>query len=514
MTDSLAAALDALAAVAEQAGVDPATARREGEALAATVSEPSRAAFVDWSEQTGRSRSAEDFFDAASRGRRYRSAPTAAMSLLAAQGSALAPAYAAALGDVALAAATLGDPDPRAAGTAHLAAAAQLREPAPRQVAPTVGDEVASTLLQQLGAVQRKLAGMQEQSSAASDAAVVEPRERSEQRVETPGPPTATAPDPSSPEPEPEPEPETPPRTVEELLAELDGLVGLTTVKEEIHKQAAVLRIEGLRKEAGLGSPAITRHLVFNGNPGTGKTTVARLVAGIYKALGLLSKGQLVEVDRSELVAGYLGQTAAKTAEVVASAIGGVLFIDEAYALSGDQYGTEAINTLVKEMEDHRDDLVVIVAGYPGPMAVFVAQNPGLESRFRTHLDFPDYTDDELVEIFRLMASGAEYDAGDEVLDRLRAGLLTTPRGESFGNARHVRNLLEAAIGRHAWRLREVDAPTVEQLRTLEEDDLDAPVPLTPPDDVTPPEVVDLGEVREDAPDPVPVDPEPTEEAP
>ncbi len=165
-------------------------------------------------------------------------------------------------------------------------------------------------------------------------------------------------------------------------------------------------------------------------------------------------------------------------------------------------------------MEDHRDDLVVIVAGYPGPMAVFVAQNPGLESRFRTHLDFPDYTDDELVEIFRLMASGAEYDAGDEVLDRLRAGLLTTPRGESFGNARHVRNLLEAAIGRHAWRLREVDAPTVEQLRTLAEDDLDAPVPLTPPDDVTPPEVVDLGEVREDAPDPAPDDPEPTEEAP
>ncbi len=319
MTDSLAAALDALAAVAEQAGVDPVTARREGEALAATVSEPSRAAFVDWSEQTGRSRSAEDFFDAASRGRRYRSAPTATMSLLAAQGSARAPAYAAALGDVALAAATLGDPDPRAAGTAHLAAVAQLREPAPRQVAPTVGDEVASTLLQQLGAVQRKLAGMQEQASAASDAAVVEeqasaasdaavveqqasaasdaavvePDERQRGGVETPGPPTATAPDPSSPDPEPDPEPQTPPRTVEELLAELDGLVGLTTVKEEIHKQAAVLRIEGLRKEAGLGSPAITRHLVFNGNPGTGKTTVARLVAGIYKALGLLSKGQL-----------------------------------------------------------------------------------------------------------------------------------------------------------------------------------------------------------------------------
>ncbi len=160
MNSSLAAALDALGDVAERAGVDPATARREGEALAATVSEPSKGAFVDWSEQTGRARSAEDFFDAASRGRRYRSAPTATMSLLAAQGSSHAPAYAAALGDVALEAATLGEPDPRAAGTAHLAAAAQLREPGPRQVAPTVGDEVASSLLQQLSAVQRKLAGM------------------------------------------------------------------------------------------------------------------------------------------------------------------------------------------------------------------------------------------------------------------------------------------------------------------------------------------------------------------
>ncbi len=501
MTDSLAAALDALVDVAEQAGVDPATARREGEALAATVAEPSKGAFVDWSEQTGRARSAEDFFDAASRGRRYRSAPTATMSLLAAQGSSRAPAYAAALGDVALEAAALGEPDPRATGTAHLAAAAQLREPAPRQVAPTVGDEVASTLLQQLSVVQRKLAGMQ--ASAASDAAVVEPDERQRGGVETPGPPTATQPDPTSPEePEKEPEPETPPKTVDELLAELDELVGLAGVKEEIHKQAAVLRIEGLRKEAGLGSPDITRHLVFNGNPGTGKTTVARLVAGIYKALGLLSKGQLVEVDRSELVAGYLGQTAAKTAEVVKSAIGGVLFIDEAYSLSGDQYGSEAINTLVKEMEDHRDDLVVIVAGYPGPMAVFVAQNPGLESRFRTHLHFPDYSDDELVDIFELMASDAEYDAGTEVLDRLRAGLLTTPRGESFGNARHVRNLLEAAIGRHAWRLREVGEPTVEQLRTLEADDLDEPVPLTPPDDPSAPGVVEIAPVGDtSAPD-------------
>jgi AAA+ superfamily predicted ATPase len=259
---------------------------------------------------------------------------------------------------------------------------------------------------------------------------------------------------------------------VEELLAELDGLTGLGAVKREIHKQAAVLRIEGLRKEAGLGQPTITRHLVFNGNPGTGKTTVARLVAGIYRALGLLSKGQLIEVDRSELVAGYLGQTAEKTSAVVKSALGGVLFIDEAYSLAGDQYGKEAIDTLVKEMEDQRNDLVVIVAGYPGPMAGFIAENPGLESRFRTTLDFADYTDEELVTIFGSMAKAADYDAADDVLGQLRAVLGTTERGPAFGNARFVRNALEAAIGRQAWRLRDVPAPSVEQLRSLSAADL------------------------------------------
>jgi SpoVK/Ycf46/Vps4 family AAA+-type ATPase len=220
-------------------------------------------------------------------------------------------------------------------------------------------------------------------------------------------------------------------------------------------------------------------------------------VAGIYKAIGLLSKGQLVEVDRSELVAGYLGQTAIKTAEVTAKAYGGVHFIDEAYSLNGDQYGEEAINTLVKEMEDHRDDLVVIVAGYPEPMNEFIANNPGLASRFRTEIIFENYTDDELCSIFTSMAAKADFDLGDGCLAEFRRQLAFQLRDENFGNGRYARNLLEAAIGRHAWRLRDVNEPTLEQLRTLVAEDLidpDQPVGLTPPQEIPPSEPVEFGE--------------------
>lgn len=494
---TLADALDALVATARAAGLDEAAARAEGEAVAATVSERSRGAFVGWSEQTGRAVSAEEHQLAAKRGNRFRAGPTPLMAELLLAKSAASADYAGALADVALAGSRLGEPGPDAVGAATTVTTAQLGggaslTPSPaapgafdlptRQPVPGIGSEVLDQVRRVGDQVRRQLSALNSSTPvppAAPDApAPAEPAAQTGD-LQAGGVQTQAA-SPVVPPAE-EAEPEEPTKTVEELLAELDALTGLDTVKGEIHRQAAVLRVEGLRKKAGLDTPTITRHLVFNGNPGTGKTTVARLVAGIYRALGLLTKGQLVEVDRSELVAGYLGQTAAKTAEVVASAEGGVLFIDEAYSLSGDQYGKEAIDTLVKEMEDKRNDLVVIVAGYPLPMAVFISENPGLESRFRTTIDFADYTDDELAEIFSSMVAGADYDAGEPVLDRLREILGAAQRGPSFGNARFVRNLMEAAIGRHAWRLRDIAEPTLEQLRTLEPEDLVAD--LNQPDD-------------------------------
>ena len=492
---TLAAALAALDAAAAAAGVDPGVARAEGEALAATVSEAATGAYLDWSAQTGGDRSAEDFFDAASRGRRYRSGPTPSVAALALARHPEALAYATALSEVCTAAAMLGTPTPRVMGNASTAAAAQLGavRPAPA-AAQSAGDltawpsapgqvltedemlriaaESGRAVTQQLNAVRdaltKMVGGPGDAPTTTSSSPEPEMHDRSGQPTRAAPPAEAERPA----EPEAPKEPDVPPKSLEELLAELDALVGLEAVKGEIHRQVAVLTIEAKREAAGLKVPTITRHLVFVGNPGTGKTTVARLVAGIYRALGLLTQGQLVEVDRSELVAGYLGQTAMKTADVVKSAVGGVLFIDEAYSLAGDQYGTEAVDTLVKEMEDRRDDLVVIVAGYPEPMAFFIAQNPGLASRFRTTIEFADYSDDELVGIFRVLAEGADYDLPDDVEARFREMLKGIRRGPTFGNGRYSRNVLEAAIGQHAWRLRDIEEPTVEQLRTLAPEDL------------------------------------------
>jgi energy-coupling factor transporter ATP-binding protein EcfA2 len=273
-------------------------------------------------------------------------------------------------------------------------------------------------------------------------------------------------------------EPLEPARPLEELLAELDGLVGLGPVKAEVKLVTNLLRIEKLRTERGLKVVEHSRHLVFTGNPGTGKTTVARLLAQIYRTLGVVEKGQLVETDRSGLVAGYIGQTSIKVKEMFTKALGGVLLIDEAHALARGQerdFGHEAIDMIVKLMEDHRDDVVVVVAGYPDEMATFLDANPGLRSRFPKTIYFDDYSNEELQKIFDGMAAKSHYTPTEEARKKVFDYVAAQPRNRGFGNARLVRNLFEAAVSAQASRVVELDGEVSDQvLVTLEAADIPA----------------------------------------
>jgi SpoVK/Ycf46/Vps4 family AAA+-type ATPase len=270
-------------------------------------------------------------------------------------------------------------------------------------------------------------------------------------------------------------------------IAELDAMTGLRAVKEQVRLMAAEAQAEQLRRDAGMPERWPSRHMIFTGQPGTAKTTVARLIAAIYCQLGLLTTGHLVEVARADLVARYIGQTAPQVTEAVTRALGGVLFIDEAYTLtissSDNDFGPEAIATLIKLMEDHRRDLVVIAAGYEAQMRQFLQANPGLASRIPRIVHFPGYADDELITIFGDMATQAGFHLADGVTGRLSAILAGTPRGDDFGNARYVRNLLDGAIAAQALRIT-TTSPSSAEIRTLRPEDLpSAPVRPSARDD-------------------------------
>ena len=271
-------------------------------------------------------------------------------------------------------------------------------------------------------------------------------------------------------------------QTIEQCVAELHTLVGLNSVKGEVETLTNLARIFSLRKKRGLPVPDVSFHMIFSGNPGTGKTTVARIVAKIYGCLGLLTKGQLIEVDRSNLIGGFVGQTAIKTKKIIDQAKGGILFIDEAYALTKEtenDFGSEAVEIILKSMEDLRDDLIVIAAGYTDKMAKFLGSNPGLRSRFPKVVIFPDYSVDEMEEIFRRESDRSRYRIDDKANPSLRKALdlLWQNRGSDFANAREVRNFFERVISIQADRVSKSARITTKALTTITEADIELAVP-------------------------------------
>ena len=285
-------------------------------------------------------------------------------------------------------------------------------------------------------------------------------------------------------------------------MEELNELIGLTTVKHDVEELVGLAKVMKMRQEKGMKSVPVSLHLVFSGNPGTGKTTVARILAKLYKEIGILREGQLIETDRSGLVAGYVGQTAIKTQKKIEEAMGGVLFIDEAYTLNqkDENFGQEAIDTILKAMEDHRDEFIVIVAGYTELMKAFVESNPGLKSRFNKFFEFPDYTVDELQQIFDLQCSKYQYKMTEDAEKAVREEIikLEAAKGENFANAREVRNLFEKIITNQAARVANLENVDEETLTLITTEDLEDLEEIEKPDDSGNKKLLEIIEALED----------------